>query len=207
MPEPIAFSTQAAHAGRDKPTPSLSRPLTAAIHQSTVYAFDRLDDLDTLNPDAHSYSYYRYGTPTHAALERGIAALEGAGGAVAASSGMAIITAALLALAGAGDRVVADQHAYGGTYTLVMEELPRLGITATLVDATNIAEVERALEGGPKDLDRGALEPDFTGQRYTGPLSGGAGTRRAGARRRHVRLASPYPPARARRGALLAFRR
>lgn len=152
MPEPIAFSTQAAHAGRDKPTPSLSRPLTAAIHQSTVYAFDRLDDLDTLNPDAHSYSYYRYGTPTHAALERGIAALEGAGGAVAASSGMAIITAALLALAGAGDRVVADQHAYGGTYTLVMEELPRLGITATLVDATNIAEVERALEGGPKAI-------------------------------------------------------
>src|SRR5258706_103985 len=69
MTEPVeSFAIRAAHAGRAPLPESLSRPLTPPIYQSTVYAFARLDDLDTLNPDAQSYTYYRYGTPTHAAL-------------------------------------------------------------------------------------------------------------------------------------------
>jgi cystathionine gamma-synthase len=65
---------------------------------------------------------------------------------------MAIATAAVLALASAGDRIVADRHAYGGTYTLLADELPRLGIDVALVDATDLAEVERALEAGARAL-------------------------------------------------------
>src|SRR5947209_7448021 len=126
MPDPLAFSTRAAHAGRAALPRSVSRPLTPPIYQSTVYAFDRLEDLEAMNAPQDGvtgYSYYRYGTPTHAALEAAVAALEGAEAAVAAASGMAIATAAALALAGAGDRVVADRHAYGGTYTLLTDEL------------------------------------------------------------------------------------
>lgn len=154
MPEPIAFSTRAAHAGRDAPPRSVSRPLMPPIYQSSVYAFDRLEDLDRLHddPGATGYSYYRHGTPTHAALEAGVASLEGAEAAVSAASGMAIVTAAVLALAGAGDRVVADRHAYGGTYTLLTQDLSRLGLHVTLVDATDLTGVERALEPGAKAL-------------------------------------------------------
>src|SRR5438105_1662973 len=147
MPDPVAFSTRAAHAGRGAPPRSVSRPLTPPIYQSTVYAFDRLEDLEAMNGSQDGmtgYSYYRYGTPTHAALETAVAALEGAEAAVVAASGMAIATAAVLALAGAGDRIVADHHAYGGTYTLLTDELPRPGITVTLVDGTDPAAVERA---------------------------------------------------------------
>ena len=154
MPEPISFTTRAAHAGRGAPPRSLSRPLMPPIYQSSVYAFERLEDLDTLHDDgdATGYSYYRFGSPTHAALEAGVAALEGAEAAVTAGSGMAIATAAVLALAGAGDHVVADRHAYGGTYTLLSEELPRLGLRVSLVDATDVTQVERALEEGAKAL-------------------------------------------------------
>jgi cystathionine gamma-synthase len=152
MPDPVAFSTRAAHAGRGAPPRTVSRPLTPPIYQSTVYAFDRLEDLEALYAGAPGHIYYRQGTPTHAALEAAMAALEGAEAAVTAASGMAIASAAVLALAGAGDRIVADRHAYGGTYTLLADELPRLGINVTLVDATDLAEVERALESGARAL-------------------------------------------------------
>ncbi len=149
-----AFATRAAHAGRTAPARPLSRPLMPPLVQSSVYAFEHLEDLDTLHDDpaATGYSYYRYGSPTHAALEAGVAALEGAEAAVSAASGMAIITAAVLALAGSGEQIVADRHAYGGTYTLLTEELPRLGIRVTLVDATDLDAVERALTPGTKGL-------------------------------------------------------
>src|ERR671930_525916 len=119
MPDPVAFRTRAAHAGRGAPPRTVSRPLTPPIYQSTVYAFDRLEDLEAL---------------------------------YAGAPGRAIATAAVLALAGAGDRIVADRHAYGGTYTLLADELPRLGIDVALVAATDLAQVERALESGARAL-------------------------------------------------------
>jgi cystathionine gamma-synthase len=122
------------------------------IHQSTVFALDRLEDMDAINEGTPGHSYYRYGTPTHAALEDAVAALEGAPAAVSAASGMAIITSAVLALARAGDRVVADRHAYGGTYILLTQELPRLGLDVTLVDATDHDAVAQAIQPGTKAL-------------------------------------------------------
>lgn len=142
------FATRAAHAGRGTPARAVSRPLMPPIYQSTVFAFENAGDVDDYYEGrAPGAVYYRYGTPTHASLEAAIAALEGAEAAVAAASGMAAITAAVLALAGAGDRIVADRHSYGGTYTLLTAELPRLGIEVTLVDALDREAVERALDG------------------------------------------------------------
>ncbi len=149
MPPSTAFATRAARAGRGAPPLAVSRPLMPPIYQSTVYAFESLADVDaSYEGDAPGAVYYRYGTPTHAAFETAVAALEGAEAAVAAASGMAAITAAVLSLAGAGDRIVADRYAYGGTYTLLMTELPRLGVEVTLVDVQDHAAVERALACG-----------------------------------------------------------
>src|SRR5260370_39278940 len=117
MTEPVeSFATRAAHAGRAPLPESLSRPLTPPIYQSTVYAFARLDDLDTLTPDAQSYTYYyRYGTPTHAALEAAICALEGAEAAVAAASGLAVISAAGVGPGAAGGARGPGPDAAGGS--------------------------------------------------------------------------------------------
>jgi len=149
MPPSTAFATRAARAGRGAPPSAVSRPLMPPIYQSTVYAFESLADVDAYyEGDAPGAVYYRYGTPTHAAFETAVAALEGAEAAVAAASGMAVITAAVLSLTGAGDRIVADRYAYGGTYTLLTTELPRLGVEVTLVDVQDHAAVERALARG-----------------------------------------------------------
>jgi cystathionine beta-lyase/cystathionine gamma-synthase len=146
------FATRAAHAGRPLSGPSVSRPLLAPIYQSTVYEFDRLEDLEALRDGAIGHMYYRNGTPTHDTLERAIASLEGAEAAVTAASGMGIASAAILTLAGSGDLIVADRHAYGGTYNLLTQDLPRLGIEVALIDAVDLDEVERTLKQHPKAL-------------------------------------------------------
>jgi len=145
-----SFSTRSAHAGRGPARPSVSRPLTPPIYQSTVFAYERLEDLDTLNPDKHSFSYYRYGTPTHESLESAMCELEGGEAAVVAASGTAILTALAFTLASAGEQIVADRHMYGGTYTFLTQELPRFGIQTHLVDAGDLDEVDYALRRGAK---------------------------------------------------------
>lgn len=79
--------------------------------------------------------YSRYGnnpTQLHVALK--LAELEGTEAAVVLGSGMAATAMAVLALARAGDHVVASNELYGTTRTLLDEELPRRGIDSTLVD-------------------------------------------------------------------------
>ncbi len=114
--------------------------------------FDRLEDLEAWRAGAVGHIYYRNGTPTHDTLERAIASLEGAEAAVTAASGMGIATAALLSLAGCGDLIVADRHAYGGTYNLLTQDLPKLGVEVCLIDAVDLEAVEQALRRRPKAL-------------------------------------------------------
>ncbi len=79
--------------------------------------------------------YSRYGnTPNHTSLQERLALLEGAEAAAVLSSGMGATACALLALLRPGDRLLASQYLYGGTYRLLMEEFVGLGINVTLVD-------------------------------------------------------------------------
>ncbi len=75
-----------------------------------------------------AYIYTRYGNPTLATAEAKIAALEGAEAAVVTASGSAAISAALMAFLRAGDEVIATRQLYGGSYKLLRDIFPRLGI-------------------------------------------------------------------------------
>src|SRR5262249_20626490 len=74
-----------------------------------------------------------------------LAGLEGAGWAVVCGSGMAAVSAALLAHVQQGDRVLASNRLYGRTTQLLTQELSRFGVTAALVDTTDLAQVGEAL--------------------------------------------------------------
>ncbi len=87
--------------------------------------------------------YTRITNPTTAALEGGVEAL-------ATASGMTAVTYTILALAHAGDHVVAASTIYGGTFNLLKEPLPRYGITTTFVDIDNLEEVEAAIKDNTK---------------------------------------------------------
>lgn len=87
--------------------------------------------------------YTRITNPTTAALEGGVEAL-------ATASGMTAVTYTILAIAHAGDHVVAASTIYGGTFNLLKEPLPRYGITTTFVDIDNLEEVEAAIKDNTK---------------------------------------------------------
>ena len=144
--------TLAARAGIESKL-GVAKPLNLAIHQSTVYSYDNLEQLETvLAGQETGFFYYRNGHPNAAALEQVLAQLEVGEACAVAASGMAAISGAFLAILKAGDHVLADQNAYGGTFALLTEDLPRLGIGATFVDMQDLAAVENALRANTKIL-------------------------------------------------------
>ena len=73
-----------------------------------------------------------------------MAALEGAEAGLLLSSGMSAITMTILAALPDGGHVVSSRHLYGATRTLLEDELPRRGITTTLMDPENKEDWEGA---------------------------------------------------------------
>jgi cystathionine beta-lyase/cystathionine gamma-synthase len=138
-------ATVAARAGLELEL-GLGRPINPAIHQSTVYAFSSLEDLERVQTGEAGFLYYRNGHPNAAALETLLASLEGGEVCASASSGMAAISSTFLALLKTGDHIVADRNVYGGTYALLTDDLPRLGISATLVNAQDLEMVRSAIQ-------------------------------------------------------------
>ncbi len=143
--------TIAARAGIDLEL-GLGQPINPAIHQATVYAFDALEDLERVFQGENGYFYYRNGHPNASALETLLAQLEHGESAAVAASGMAAISGLLLGLLRAGDHMVADQNAYGGTFALLNADLPRFGIEVSFVDAQDVGAVEAAFRPNTKLL-------------------------------------------------------
>jgi methionine-gamma-lyase len=90
---------------------------------------------------SNAYIYTRYGNPTLRVAEEKIAALEGGEAAVVTASGMAAISSALLGVLKQGDELISTAQLYGGTYRLMRDIFPDMGITVHHV-ATTLDEVE-----------------------------------------------------------------
>jgi cystathionine beta-lyase/cystathionine gamma-synthase len=142
-----AFSTRAVHAG-ERIKPGDHTPVTTSIVPSVGYLYESMDDLDAVFANTQpGYVYARYTSPTAAAFETAVAALEEGEAALAFSSGMAAIHTALLA-AGvrAGSSVVSAFDVYGATYSLLRRLFTDLGVSTRMVDVSDLAAVEAALK-------------------------------------------------------------
>ncbi|MCZ6834733.1 MAG: PLP-dependent transferase [Planctomycetota bacterium] len=111
---------------------------TATFGQSEATAFDEFD-------------YSRSGNPTRQVLEQQLARLENAQHAFAFASGMAALSA-LLRLCKAGDEILVGDEIYGGTFRLLHDLAPRLGLKARTVDTTRSACVAKAIRPETKLL-------------------------------------------------------
>lgn len=96
------------------------------------------------------YIYSRYANPTVAMFEDRMAALEGAEGARGFSSGMAAVSAALLAQVEAGDHVVAARALFGSCLYVVEDLLPRYGVTSTIIDGNSLNAWKDAVQPNTK---------------------------------------------------------
>ncbi len=124
-----------------------SAPLVPPLYQSSVYTLPDLDALDRIMDGAEpGFIYARDGHPNAKLLAQQLAEVERAAWAVVTGSGMAAITAGLLALLKQGERIVASNRLYGRTTQLFGQELNRFGVQTTFVDANDLDAVAAALE-------------------------------------------------------------
>ena len=145
----FGFRTRALHAGTppDPQTGARAQP----IYMSSSFVFDSTEhaaELFALRTYGNIYS--RIGNPTVAAFEEKMASLEGGLGGVATASGLAAQLTAILALAQAGDHIVATANLYGGTITQFSVTLKRMGIGVTFVPANDIAALTAAIAPNTK---------------------------------------------------------
>lgn len=136
------FSTDSIHAGYEPD--SLYGPINAPIYASTTFAQDGLAKL------RGGYEYTRVGNPTVTALEKTVAALEGADYGVAFASGMAAIDSLLRILLKPGDHIVIGDDAYGGTYRLIQQVFTLWGVENSVVDITDTDAVAAAIQPNTK---------------------------------------------------------
>ncbi len=137
------FTTAILHSDRDAGIEhgALHKPL----HVSVAYGYRDARELAAVfQGRAQGYAYGRQGNPTTAALEAKVTAMEDGIASVCFATGMAAIGAIVLALTRKGDHVVASQYLFGNTVSL-LETLSGHGASIGYADATDVANVERAL--------------------------------------------------------------
>jgi cystathionine gamma-lyase/cystathionine beta-lyase/cystathionine gamma-lyase/homocysteine desulfhydrase len=136
----MGFATTAIHIGSepDEATGSVTVP----IYQTSTYAQDALGK-------NKGYEYARTQNPTRSAVERNIAALEGARFGFAFASGMAAIDATLR-LVKAGEHVIVSDNTYGGTARLFTRILANYNVEFDFVDTSEPLNVEAAIKQNTK---------------------------------------------------------
>lgn len=128
-------STRAIHAGQ-RPDP-VSGAIMTPLYLTSTYVHEEFG--------VHrGYEYARGKNPTREALERNVAALEGATHGFAFGSGMGCLTSIMM-LFRSGDHVIVGENVYGGTYRLFDKLLQQFGLSFTYVDTRDLQHIADAI--------------------------------------------------------------
>jgi cystathionine gamma-lyase len=138
----MKFGTKAIHAGQE-PDPTTGAIMTP-IYQTSTYVQE--------SPGSHKgYAYARGKNPTRTALEKCIAALEGAKHGLCFSSGMGAIDA-VAKLLRPGDEVITGDDLYGGTYRMFTKVFAHFGITFHFIDLKDPNNIKKHINSNTKLL-------------------------------------------------------
>lgn len=130
------FATRAIHHAYD-PLQN-DGALTPPLHLTSTFAFESAEaGGEMFAGERAGHIYSRISNPTCDLLEQRVATLEGAEAALALSSGMGAITAALWTLLSPGDELIVDKTLYGCTFAFMRHGLAKWGVTITHVDMTD----------------------------------------------------------------------
>ena len=144
------FETLQLHVGQEKPD-SATGARAVPIYLTSSYVFNNskhAEDRFGLRDAGNIYG--RLTNPTQDVFEQRVAALEGGVGALATASGASAIYYAVIALAKAGDNIVAGNNIYGGTYNLFEHTLKDFNISTTFVDPSDPDNFRKAVKDNTK---------------------------------------------------------
>lgn len=132
------LETLAVHGG--EPEAAYGGAVVVPVFQSSTYLVGEVGTPDQVR-------YIRWNnTPNHEVLHRRLALLEGGDDALVTASGMAAISASLLAVLQPGDHLVVQQSLYGGTFEFVWRFLPVWGVRVSWFDPVRPETLRIALE-------------------------------------------------------------
>ncbi|PON37306.1 Cys/Met metabolism, pyridoxal phosphate-dependent enzyme [Parasponia andersonii] len=134
------------HAGERLGRGIVTDAITTPVVNTSAYFFKKTADLiDFKEKRAISFEYGRYGNPTTVVAEEKISALEGAESTLILASGMCASTILLMALVPAGGHIVTTTDCYRKTRIFIETILPKMGITATVIDPADVGALESTL--------------------------------------------------------------
>lgn len=137
------FTTTILHSDLEQPIEHFS--VHKPMHIAVAYGYSDARELARVfKGEQPGYVYGRQGNPTAAALEAKVTKMEEGIATACFSTGMAAIGAMFIALLRAGDHVVSSAFLFGNTNSL-FGTLGALGCEVSFVDATDVANVERAI--------------------------------------------------------------
>jgi cystathionine beta-lyase/cystathionine gamma-synthase len=146
-----AFSTRCLHAG-EAPDPTTGAH-GVPLYNNVTYAFRSLEQIEAMAEGrAPHFTYSPRGNPTVRSLELKMADLEGAETSIATASGMAAISATLMALSRNGGHIVRSDQLYHLSGTMLSRELPAFGSASTAVDPSDFAAVALAITPATRAL-------------------------------------------------------
>jgi len=142
------FTTTLLHSDR------LGKPehgaLHKPIHTSVTYGYDDVQDLvDVFQNKTKGYAYSRQGNPTVTALEAKVTQMEKGVSTIAFSTGMAAISATIMALIRKTDHIVASSYLFGNSRS-IFQTFMELGLDFTFVDPTSVDNVRDAIKENTK---------------------------------------------------------
>ncbi len=140
----LGFTTTVLHSDRQKSIEhgSLHKP----IHTAVAFGYrDARELAEVFQGKKPGYRYGRQGNPTVSALEDKITRMEDGMATLCFATGMAAIGAIVQGLLRAGDHVVSSSFLFGNTNSL-WQTVSQQGMPVSFVDATDVANVERALQ-------------------------------------------------------------
>ncbi|SDQ11652.1 methionine gamma-lyase [Virgibacillus salinus] len=143
------FETSVIHEGYD--SKDMLGSLATPLFQTSTYTFETAEQGERrFAGEEEGYIYSRLGNPTVSVLEERIAALESGERGLAFGSGMAAVSAILIALTKANDHVLCSSGLYGCTF----------GLLAMMEEKFNISHDFSAME--TKEEIRALIKPETT---------------------------------------------
>src|SRR5699024_2349464 len=139
------FETSVIHDGYD--TKDMLGSVTPPIFQTSTYTFKTAEQGEArFAGEEEGYVYSRLGNPTVSALQKRIAALENGERGLAFGSGMAAISAVLIALTKANDHILCSSGLYGCTFGLLTMMKEKYNITHDFSEMATKEEIKSLIK-------------------------------------------------------------
>jgi O-succinylhomoserine sulfhydrylase len=126
---------------------------SAPIYMTSSFVFDDAEEGRAIFANEQEGNIYtRFTNPNTDEFVNKMCLLEGTEAGIATSSGMSAIFASILPYLKVGDHIVASRSLFGNTLRIICEQLPKWGISYTLVPIDDLQAWEKAVLPNTKML-------------------------------------------------------